>query len=368
VLTIARVLVSTTIVAALGCKPTFRDCAVHCGINDLCPTDTRCGTDGFCHTPGTVEEACAVVTDGAPGPDAFAQCTPPLLLVALQDLMNGTGQIRRFSIGSDGVTRCSGDLPGKGTLDADVMALAWVPPQSVAIVTQTQIHLVDVQTDRVAWSIPVQSQQLGLPVDATVIGTTTPTLLVGLDSKLNSSPDARFVDTHRLDSGAFIASSTLAFDPERIARDPADPSRILTLKTGMFAAAETDPVSGMRLDPPFVRDVTDVDLKTIRALFGPPTFVAWVGSPTGNRDGIYYFRDGLSNAGGPIRCDATDRSYVDAVPDPDRSHFRFFAISDSASGREVVHFATTGGPCDPIVVGSMLGASLRIAAIGVIDS
>lgn len=368
-LRIARLLVATvTCVAVVACKPTFRDCAVRCGTNNLCPSDTTCGSDGFCHTPGTIEEECAFVPDGTTtGPDAFAQCTPPVLLVAIQDLMNGTGRVLRFSIGPDSVTRCSGDLTANGTLDADLMALAWVPPKSVAIVTQAQIHLVDVQTDSVAWTVPITSAAAGLPVDATVIGTGTPTLLVGLDSKQNAIPDVRLLDTYRLDTGAFMASSTLTFDPERMTRDPHDPSRILTLKTGLFSAAETDPVTGNRISPPLVPDVPTGNLHTIRALFDLPAFVAWAGSPAGNRDGVYYFRDGFSVTLGPVRCDAATRTYVDAVPDPERDRFRFFAITELPGGRDVVHFASTGGPCDTIVAGSMLPTSSRIGAIGVVE-
>src|SRR5690349_15188780 len=100
------------LVVGVGCKPTFRECAARCGANNLCPADTSCQSDGFCHAPTGIDQVCDVAgMDGTVGPDAFERCTPPLLLVAIQNTGTGTGRIQRYSIGAgDSVTRCSGDL------------------------------------------------------------------------------------------------------------------------------------------------------------------------------------------------------------------------------------------------------------------
>ncbi|MBS1120439.1 MAG: hypothetical protein H6Q90_2667 [Deltaproteobacteria bacterium] len=357
-----------TIVAAPGCWPTLPNCAVQCGANDLCPDETACGTDGFCHTSATIDQDCTVAIDGSVPPDSFSTCTPPILLVAVQDLtQQAVGRVLRFSIRNDGVTRCVGDLTGKDTLPTDPRALAWVPPDKVAVLSEQQIHLLDVQTNEQEWAAPI-SNSFGIPIDATLIGTDTPSLLVGLLSKTSS--DLRFLETHRLDTGAFVDATTLTTTGlARMTRNARDPSRMLTLKPGAFAAAEIDPVTGDLQASPLVAEQPDTTLRTINSLFAPPVVLAWTGRQAADpRDGVFYFRDELGFLG-PVRCDTSDRTYVDAVLNPDRSvGTRFFAITETPAGREVMHFASTGGFCDSIVEDASLRAGARISALAVVEA
>src|SRR5262245_31510927 len=84
-----RALVLATICAA-GCySPAFDNCSVRCG--EVCPADTTCGGDGYCHAagaplcPGTTDAALdappdtdAALPDAAPpdaaAPDALVEC------------------------------------------------------------------------------------------------------------------------------------------------------------------------------------------------------------------------------------------------------------------------------------------------------
>jgi hypothetical protein len=176
------VLLLSTLIAlgALGaCSPNVARCAVTCGAEQSCPSGAMCGGDGFCHQVSAASEIveCTAAeldaglgVDDDAGDDAGAVPVEPMpcegahVLVAVGDALGRAdgGKIIRLRFDEDGEpSRCS-DVTGRGTLGADVTAVAHVTG-AVAAATQSELVLIDAATDEVIWRTPYPA--LRVPVD-----------------------------------------------------------------------------------------------------------------------------------------------------------------------------------------------------------
>jgi hypothetical protein len=64
-------ILATALPLAAGCfSPPKPDCTFVCGANGACPSGYQCGTDNFCHLPGTPMTGCAVGMEAGPAPEA----------------------------------------------------------------------------------------------------------------------------------------------------------------------------------------------------------------------------------------------------------------------------------------------------------
>lgn len=68
-----------------------------------------------------------------------------------ESLNGGQGGVLRFTIGATGLTACS-TLTGKGTLPQQPFAVAFVPPDAVAVATRDGLWLVGVDDGTMAGS------------------------------------------------------------------------------------------------------------------------------------------------------------------------------------------------------------------------
>jgi hypothetical protein len=250
--------------------------------------------------------------------------------------------------------------------------MAWVPPTRLAVASRTGLDLIDLETDESVFSSPFDTTVN--PVDAAILeqGPLT-TLAVSLFNP-QTVDDIDPVNIHDLETGALLDSFDTGVSTRGVTRNPRDPSLLLRLRSDLFAAAELDPVSGAVFDtPPYVRARTDSVLRSIAASHGRPPRIAWTGIRlSDDRDGVFYFNDpdtgGDDNiALGPVRCgDGIDRTYLRAIPDPTQNT-RFFAIAEEGGERAVLRFASTGGPCDVVLDGAILGGDGRISNLAAVE-
>lgn len=372
---LARHVAAAAIAAALvsGCySPSFRECAVACGANGECPGGSTCGADGFCHGARASQD-CRELPGGDAGtsdPDAPLpeMCAAPMLLVSIENLSgSGGGRLARFSIDGQGFSRCA-DLP---LASPQPLALAFVPPNRVAVAGREAVTLLDAETGETVWSSPFDADVV--PRDALVVEEgALLRLAVGLDDP-QSIDDIDPIELFDLDSGDPVGTFRPGLSTRGVARNPRAPGFLLRLRPGSFAAAEVDPFSGEILDdPPYVRDRSDSTLRTIAASFDRPPRIAWTGVRlSDDRDGVFYLSDPDTGASdqvalGPVRCDDAERSYLQAIPDTVVAT-RFFTVAEQGQVRQVLRFSSTGGACDLLLDGASLGPSTRIADLALIE-
>jgi hypothetical protein len=292
-------------------------------------------------------------------------CAHPALLVGVENVSgsSGGGKVLRFAIGSSGLTPC-GTISGGGTLPAQPLAVAFVPPDAVAAATRDGLYLIGVD-DVNRWNRAIPNPNY-LPVDVFPIVTpqSQTVVAVGYWHAGTTNPEIDHVDL-QADGNAPLFTFSQSGTVLSMTQSPIDPSHWFALDVGSVPAAAFD------VDPYTPGSTTyhaavggSSALSTIYAAsIGGYNRVVWV---DGTSNGVYYVRENNGNPAlsGPIKCPASTTTLIHAVPDP-TNPTAFIGLGEhpGTTTRDILRWTSTGGPCDVLYSGASAGASTRLSRL-----
>ncbi len=309
--------------------------------------------------------------DGAPAQDLAGldlagsdNCPHPSLLVGLENVSgsNGGGKVLRFTIGAGALQPCS-TLTGGGTLPAQPLAVAFIPPDTVAAATRDGLYLLGVD-DLVRWNRPIPDISY-LPVEViplkTPQGDTVPA--VGYWHAGTSNPEIDHVDVQR-DSGPPAYTFPQSGGVLSITQSPIDPGRWFALDDSA-AADDVDPFSGAK-SPYRAPAGGTTSFQTVSASsMSGYNRVVWVDAAA---NAVDYVRENNGNPIllGPIPCAAQTCNLIHAVPDP-TDPTAFIALCEHAgtTTRDIVRWSSTGGACTAVYLGTQAGANTRLSRLAI---
>jgi hypothetical protein len=295
-------------------------------------------------------------------------CTTPTVLVLLRNANQSSigGQVFQMSLASSPPQRCGTTI--KNTIVDLPFAVAWIPPDAIAVGADSSIYMIDAVADTYRWNqttarvrdiFPIQSPQ-GTAVAAATFDTSYSeignVLVLG---KANGSQLKNFA----LNSTPFL----LGLGVVGMTQSPLDPSHVFAIKPSDYSAADAPvPFDNQTItkqvyyqNPPPSGVFSSI--ASVRAT-GGVVRTAWVDSATDNSDdAAFYVNDTGSGPllNGPLRCNASvcgsPLRLTDVVPDP-TSTTSVIGICEASSTSTVAHVVRFGatGTCEVLVDGSKL--------------
>lgn len=338
------------------------------------------GRDGTVARPDAGDSGAANDGGVPPGCEIAVTCSSgcpmPWLLVGVEDLpgdQNCGGLVLRYALtGTDSLCSCA-PLRGGGDAPALVRTVGAYPPDTVVVANEAETVAIDAASDTVVWREPTMA---GLPRDVFALRNAAGAARVAVAREGTSGGDLRFVEsfdartgenrlTWTLNDGSFPLGLSVA----SMTQSPFEPTRFFALRSDMYASAEVDPITRVRLDPPHTRSRVDYWLKTVWALYHTPFFhTVWTGEAVGTSS-VFNLQHGdvSSDHGVPLgsRCSNFTCEYLHGVPDP-TLNTGMFALCQAADERRVVRFRSTRTECSEVVLTSALPVSSRITRLGVL--
>ena len=338
-------------------------------------TDSDGDTDVDADSDSDVDGDTDSDVDGDSDADADADgdepCELPHLLVAVEGLNGAESRVARVTL--EGTpTRCR-DLTAGNDTYGQPFAVAWLPPDNVAVAGTDGVAVVDALRDRESWSV---SQYGYFPRDVFPLQAPDGELLVavavadvGRDSC--GASQIRHLDTYaaadgeqnpdyqwRLNSGGFV----LGLNVVSMTQHPSDPGTLLALKNSDYAAREVDPFTNSAGSEAYYGLPRDSYLHSISSLYddrSTSTLIfrtVWAHCRTGERSLLYFFNQSTTttDSEGQRRCSDRECIYIQAVPDPD-NNWSFIAICEEEPGFRTIVRAW-GGACDTLLSEEALGS------------
>ena len=296
--------------------------------------------------------------------DADEPCEMPHLLVAVEGLNGAESRVARVTL-VDGVTRCA-DLMASNDVYEQPYAVAYVPPDQVAIAGTDGVALVRGSDDSEVWSVPrsgynprstfvLQAPDRGLLVAVAVadIGRDHcgPSGIRRLETYSVDDGDQNEDYQWQLNSGGFV----LGLNVVSMTQHPIDSGMLLALKNSDYGAREVDPFTNWISGENYYDLPPDSYLHSISSLYddlstsGVIYRTVWTHCRTDERSLMYFYNDSATttDSDGQRRCSDRECTYVYAVPDPD-NNWSFIAICEEEPGFRTIVRAW-GGRCDTLL-------------------
>jgi hypothetical protein len=295
-------------------------------------------------------------------------CATPTLLVLLRNANQAAGELFQISLAGARPQRCGMTL--QTMIASSPSAVAWIPPDTVAVGADSAAYLIDVNTDQYRWNQNVASRVRDLFPIQTPNGLAVAVAV--LDSFTSDISDLLVLDiahgTQKYDFSLNQQPFVLAPSVIDLAQSPKDPSHVFAMKPGTYSADDVAvPFDGIPAIPTDYYAVSApgpfVNMSAVRTKDGTVR-VVWIESSAASDndpDAVYFTND--KGAGpslnGPIRCSsgtcASPLRFEDAVADPTNNN-SVIAICDGIGATpttSVVRFSASGS-CDVLVNGSTL--------------
>jgi hypothetical protein len=316
---------------------------------------------------------------GCSGPEippgcAACDCPLPAVLILVQSLSGSAptdGGVLVYSLATE--STC-GRLSGGDTLPSDVTAVAWIPPNTIAVGAQPDVvRGINPRYDQYRWTYDPPCCAGGTPMELFWLQGPSGETLVGAGNVV-SYDEIRYLEL--LDSAGvpvpgfrWTLNDTssplkLGLSIYGMKRSPFDPTQVVVYKQGTYAAGTiAAPYDGSDVYPTTYYTAlpsgTPDAIGSLRQ--GQLSRLAWVaGAFSDDPESVYFTSD--TGAGpmvaGPLRCD--DHCYVparfwDAVPDPsDATGVLAVCFADETGGRAHVVRMNQAGECSLIVDGNAL--------------
>ena len=325
-------------------------------------------------TPDASQRDGASGADGGTDAGHAGPCEPPLVAVAVENLGTGggAGTVLRAALRGTSPWETCPALTGRGTLDAQPFALTVIDASTVMIATRDNLIALDGDRDEQLWRVslegmramdanPIRDPGRGDTLAAIALGTP------GID-EIRSVVTYPRGGTRRQRWTLNTGDLPLGLGVRSMAQSPRDPTKLVFLKPGDYAALEVDPYARTREEMPWVAERAELSL---RRLFGVGTGreyrLAWTGS-RGGEEGVYYMNQSGAAApaiAGPVRCRDRACTFVQIAPDPSRPT-GFVAICEEEARRELVRFSSVNGSCETIASEVDLPYRARFSALSVL--
>lgn len=298
-------------------------------------------------------------------------CSTPTLLVLLRNANQSSigGQVFQLSLATPTPQRCGTTL--KNTIVDLPFAVAWIPPDMVAVGADTATYLIDAVTDQYRWNkttgrvrdvFPIQSPYgiaVGIAQYDTVSYSEIRDLLV-----LDTSQGKQIGD-YTLNSDPFL----LGLSVVGMTQSPFEPSHAFAIKPIDYQAADApvpfdnQPIQKQIYYQQAPPSGSFTSISSVRAV-GDVIRTAWVEHDDGNSnaaDAAYFVNDAGSGPqlAGPLRCSASvcgsPLQLTDVVPDP-TSTANVIGICQAATTSTVAHVVrfSASGSCEVLFDGSKL--------------
>lgn len=311
----------------------------------------------------------ALDLSGVDGGTSVDGCATPTLLVLLRNANQSAigGQVFQLSLATSPPQRCGTTI--KNTIVDLPFAVAWIPPDMIAVGADTSTFLIDAAADQYRWNkttsrvrdvFPIQSPQ------GTAVG------IAQYDTSYSEVRDLLVLDTAQ---GKQIGDFTLNADPFLLglgvvgmAQSPLDPSHVFACKPIDYQAADApvpfdnQPITKQIYYPQAPPTGTFISIASVHAP-GNMIRTAWVEHDSSNSnagDAAYYVNDSGSGPqlAGPLRCSASvcgsPLQLADVVPDP-TSTTNLIGICEASGTSTVAHVVRfTASSCEVLFDGSTL--------------
>jgi Pentapeptide repeats (8 copies) len=371
-----------------ACVP--EDCtAMSCG--DLGPIADLAGVDLAGADLAGIDLAGVDLTgvDLAPtsGPDMAhpssspSPCPLPQLLITVEHLYNGSGgQLIRFTLPAGGSPRACDTLTGTGALDPLAEAVAFLPPNLLAVAGRNSVQVLDPSDDVVTQSWMVDSAIYPLDVAPLQVSPSPAPPLIAVAFGYTGDPGQRYLteldlyDPNQSNVAntwelAALGGVSMAYSMTVDARDPSKLMLLDDRTSGTPQAMES-------LDPftPAVANVFDEPsnfgfLSISSVYVGGFVYNVWAAHNAYN--GFYSGKDGGAGPQliGPTVCSGCN--VLHAVPDPNSDGRSAFLLCEGSAtnGRVVMHAvyvnSQLNGNCTTVYNGMDLSTDWRLSHLGI---